>query len=222
METSQNGKIANAPLWVKIFVPLHIIAITSWCMPETPREYKGSSPKVKLQIKTGSPGEFVSSLAEYLRTKLLIGNEVLLKDSPEKFYLLTTGFWQYWDMFAPNPSNVDVYADAMVYYKDGTTRPYQYPRIFTLSFGQKFLKERWRKFFERAGDSRYRYLWPAFGQRVALMCFDSPNNPPVRVELHRHEMVINPPGQPQNTAYSDELYYSWVVNQTQLRQDKGL
>lgn len=211
----------NVSPWIKAFVLMHIVAITSWSLPEPPSQYEGNPPKVALGIKTTSPAAFITSSAEYLRTKFLIDNDVYVKHSPLQFYLLTTGFWQYWDMFSPNPASVDMYADAMVYYQDGTKTLYRYPRIFDLSLGQKFLKERWRKFFERAGSSDFRYLWPVFGQRVALMNFDDPKNPPVKIELHRHEMVINPPGEPVNHSYSDEIYYTYFVNQAQLLKDKG-
>jgi hypothetical protein len=214
----------NAPLWVKIFVPLHIIAITSWAIPYAPSEYMGNPPRSRPEIRTGNPIQAVSSSAEYARNEFLIGNELYVKNSPLKLYLLATGFWQYWDMFAPNPANTDLYCDAMVYFRDGSARRYEYPRIFTLSLGQKFLKERWRKFFERAGSTgpKFAYLRPVFAQRIALMNYADPQNPPVRVELHRHQMVINAPGMPENHAYSDEMFFRWTVNQPQLRRDKGL
>jgi hypothetical protein len=212
----------NAPLWVKIFVPLHIVAITSWSLPNAPEQFTGDKPRAKLGIKTNSPVALVSSTAEYIRNEFLLGNQLYVKQSPFKFYLLTTGYWQYWDMFSPNPASIDQYSDAMVYYSDGTKKKYQYPRIFSMSLGQKFMMERWRKFFERAGSSQYRYLWPIFGQRVALMNFTDPNNPPVKIELHRHEMVIKPPGEPQNHDYTDELYWTYMVDVAALGKERGL
>jgi hypothetical protein len=214
----------NAAAGVKVFVLLHIVAITSWTLPNADSQYLGSPPRTKLRIKTDSVPAGISSTAEYLRTEFLIGNQLYVKDSPLKFYTLTTGFWQYWDMFAPNPASIDIYADAMITYKNGTKKRYQYPRIFSLSLGQKFLKERWRKFFERAGSKGFdfQYLKPIFAQRIALMNFDDPTNPPVSVELHRHEMVINSPDGPENHAYSDEIFGTYPVNQVQLRKDKGL
>lgn len=220
-DADQKPAKRNAPLWVKIFVPLHIIAITAWSLPEPPSQYLGNPPAVSLKIETGTPRAFFTSSAEYVRNEFLIANHTYLKDSPIKLYLLTTGFWQYWDMFSPNPSSVDVYADAVVYYADGSTKKYQYPRMFEMSLGQKFLRERWRKFFERAGNDQYRYLWPVFGQCVALYNYEDPNNPPVKIDLHRHFMAIKPPGQPENREYTDEMYYTYFVNVDQLRKDKG-
>jgi hypothetical protein len=218
---SQEPQKRNVSIWVKIFVPFHIIAITSWSLPDAPAQYMGSPPKVPLQVKTSNPSAFVSSSAEYLRTEFLMGNELYVKTSPVKLYLLTTGFWQYWDMFSPNPASIDVYADEMVYYRDGTKRLFRYPRIHDLPIPQKFMKERWRKFFERAGNAQYRYLWPVFAQYIALMSFDDPRNPPVKIELHEHSMTVQPPGVFDDQRYKDELYYTYQVDQSQLRKDKG-
>jgi hypothetical protein len=204
---------------VKIFVPLHIVAITAWSLPNAPDAYR-TNPRL-LKIKTGSVKETVQSSAEMLRNGFLLGNERYVKDSPLKFYLLVTGFWQYWDMFSPNPASVDVYATIFVNYADGTKKQYPYPRVYDLPIQQKFMKERWRKFFERAGTSDYRYLWQPFGQKVARDMYTDPKNPPVSVELHRHELVVAPPGAPVNTKYSDELFYTVYVDRAVLNREKG-
>lgn len=212
----------NAPLWVKVFVPIHLIAITSWSLPYAPREFVGNPPQKRLSLRTDSFPELMQSAAELVRNEVLIGNQVYVKDSPLKFYLLGTGFWQYWDMFSPNPANVDLYCDAFVSYRDGSRKHYEYPRMFNLSLSRKFIKERWRKFFERVSDPRFRYLWNSFGRRIALESFDDPANPPTVVELHRRSLDINPPGVPPNRTYRDELFYTYRVSDLAgLRRDKG-
>jgi hypothetical protein len=214
------GGKRNAPLWVKIFVPLHILAITSWALPDPPQEYMGEHPK-SLAIRTSSTTAFVQSSAEMLRNGFLVGNRNYLKMSPLRFYLLSTGFWQYWDMFSPNPASTDIWSDSVVTYADGSSKVYHYPRIYDLPIPQKFMKERWRKFFERAGNQGYQFLWPVFGQRVALLNYNDPKNPPVKVDLRRHSMAIAAPGKPEDTTYTEETYYRYVVDQEKLRQDKG-
>ena len=77
--------------------------------------------------------------------------------SPVKYYLIPTGFWQYWDMFAPNPANIDFYCDAEVTYADGSHRTYTYPRMYKLGIIQKYGMERFRKYYERARDDSYQY-----------------------------------------------------------------
>lgn len=219
-ERPPNGKkTRNAPLWVKIFVPLHIIAITSWSLPNAPDVYRNDPSK--LQIKTGSAKEAVQTTAEYLRNGFLLANEHYVKASPLQHYLLVTGFWQYWDMFSPNPASVDLYATIIVNYKDGEKKTYPYPRVYDLPIQQKFMKERWRKFFERASSSDYRFLWKPLGDSVAYAMYTDPKNPPVSVELHRHQLVIAPPGEPVNTEYSDEIYYTVYIDVAQLKKEKG-
>jgi hypothetical protein len=203
------------PLWVKIFVPFHIIAITSWCLPSTANE----RPKPKLN--TSNPIALITSATQVAEHKLLVGNELYVRDSPIQFYLMTTGFWQYWDMFSPNPASVDTWADEVVHYADGKTRIYQYPRMYKLSIPQKFFSERYRKFFERASDAEYKYLWAPFGQRIALINFDDPKNPPITVDLRTHDMTISPPGKPEDNEYKEETYWTYTVDQVQLRKDKG-
>lgn len=224
----------NAPLWIKILIPFHIVAITAWSLPSAPEQYKTRvitryndgkpytvemPPRVPLRIRTDSLPAMARSTAECIQYGFLNFSEKYVKDSPLKFYLLSTGFWQYWDMFSPNPSNVDVYCTADVTYRDGTVKRYHYPRIYDFPVWRKFFMERWRKFYERAGSADYRYLWPVFAQRLAEMNASDPNNPPVMVALHRHEFVIKPPGEPPNRAYTDALYFKHPVDQKQLRKD---
>jgi len=137
--------------------------------------------------------------------------------APVQCYLFTTGFWQYWDMFAPNPSNIDFWCDCVIHYKNGSQSVYEYPRMYSLPISQKFLKERYRKFFERAHDDRYTYLYGAFGDRIALLNYHDPNNPPVKVEVLRHWREIADPGQPQQSGYYSYVYYTRIINQASLK-----
>jgi hypothetical protein len=232
-ESSPAPQKRNAPLWVKFFVPLHILAITAWALPFAPDQFmpfkhavkKGDGfvvvhddPRVPLHIRTDNVSNFFRSSSQYFANEPLVLNELYGKDSILKFYLLTTGFWQYWDMFSPNPANTDAYCDAIVTYKDGSTKPFLYPRIHDLSIPMKYLKERYRKYFERAGSSRFSYTWPYFAQRIARLSNDSPNNPPTEIRLHIHKHIIAPPGQPENVGYSDEEYYRYQVTPKDLSE----
>jgi hypothetical protein len=180
--------------WIKAFVVFHVIAIVSWCIPDPPAKPVGT---------------------DHLR----VLNTRYLKDSPIKYYLNASGFWQGWDMFSPNPSSVDIYGTADIVYRDGTTKKYQYPRMYLLPLYDKYVQERYRKFYERACLGQYRYLWPIFAQRIALLSYTDSANPPVKVRLHKHSLTIEPPGKPQPTEYTDEMYYSHVVDQARLRED---
>lgn len=180
--------------WVKLLVAFHVVGITIWSLP---------NPRRPVMLGTVEPQG-----ADWL----LYYNTAYLKDSPLRYYLLTTGVWQSWDMFAPNPSNTDIWGDAEVVYKDGSMERYAYPRMYELSIPEKYLKERFRKFYERANDERYRYMWPVFAQRIAYEMNTKPGNPPVRVKLYRYKMVLDGPGKPIPEDYSRTLYYEHLVD----------
>ncbi|MDR3691384.1 MAG: hypothetical protein P4L46_18535 [Fimbriimonas sp.] len=187
-------------LWVKLFVLFHILAITSWAIPNPPTA-----------VDTGKVTPAGTQWIPYW-------NKLYLKNfTPFTDYLMISGFWQYWDMFAPDPAQNDTWGDAIVIFRDGSQKYYQYPRMFLLSIPEKHVKERYRKFFERAGDDKFKFLWPQFGFHIASM-FDNPKNPPVAVKLYRHWRVVMGPGQPQNVDYKSFMFYEYFVDQASLKQ----
>lgn len=208
-----------APWWVKVFVPFHILAITVYALPLLP----------PARLKDGKPTAKWYQVGD----RLLYENEngtYIGKNSPLIYpYLMETGFWQYWDMFAPDPVQSDVYGSATVVYKDGRTRNYQYPRMYLESVVDKYLDERYRKFFERVHDyagmhsiaGSKPYVAQRFAQRIALLNDDDPANPPVEVKLFLHSWDIPPPGQPIRPEYKSVEYFDYVVEQDQLAKDKA-
>lgn len=160
----------NAPRWLKLLVGFHVLAITVWSLPP-------SSPGVKRGLVEPTRSEW-----------LLYYNDVYLRYSPIRQYVLTLGFFQSWDMFAPNPTNRDIWCDAVVRYQDGSERTYQYPRVFEANYFEKYRIERYRKYYERVNLDDFAFLWPDFAQRVATI-MDDQANPPVLVTLRRHFIV---------------------------------
>jgi hypothetical protein len=197
-------KERNAPIWVKIFVPLHMAAVLIWALPHPPEAVANGRIKPK-----GSDW-------------LLLQNARQLKTlAPVQAYLFTTGFWQYWDMFAPNPVQRDMWCDATVVFHDGSEKRFLYPRMYELSIPEKYVKERFRKFDERAGEPKHSYFWPPFGQWIALQMYSDPLNPPTKVRLRRHWLRVAPPGKPQPSEYKVDDYFTYVVDQEKLRSDKA-
>ena len=185
---------------VKGLVLFHLFCITVWSLPTPPDSLLNGTSK-----PVGSDS-------------FLIWNQKTLKTwLPLNIYLSVTGFWQYWDMFAPNPASTDFWADGEVVYKDGTKRHYQYPRMALLSIPEKFVKERYRKFYERANADNYSYLWPQFGLRIAYEN-DNPQNPPVRVIMKRHWRPIAAPGEKQAEKYNEFVYFEYEVDQEALKK----
>jgi hypothetical protein len=184
----------NAPWYVKALVLLHIFCITVWALPNPPDTIMEGKAK------------------PYLTDNLLVWNAKYLKtQQPLAAYLFTTGVWQYWDMFAPNPAQTDIWCDAEIIYRDGTHKYYLYPRMFTLPIQNKYPQERYRKFYERVNEDKYSYLWPPFALRIAYLN-DDPKNPPVTVRLTRHWLRIMPPGEPQQKEYNKYTYFEYVVD----------
>lgn len=192
----------NAPWYVKLFVIFHVFAVLVWALPHPPeRLLTGAKP----------PAFDVGS-------KIRVWNAEHLQNNPYiDAYLFTTGFWQYWDMFAPNPAQTDFWADADVIYRDGSKRHYQYPRMFKLPLTNKYAQERYRKFFERANSEGFSHLWPQFALRIAYLN-DDPKNPPVTVRLTRHWLPIAPPGKPQQQEYNSYMYFEYAVDQAALQR----
>lgn len=147
---------------------------------------------------------------------LRVFNMNQLVPSPIKFYMLGTGFWQYWDMFAPNPSNTDIWVDALVRFKDGSQKVYSYPRMANLPLIAKYAKERYRKFYERINPDEDVTMWPHFAQHIAYLECTDLKNPPVMVALRRHFLPVQPPGSRQPDKYTDYIYYNYVVDQAEL------
>jgi len=198
----------NAPAWLKVIVLLHLLVVTIWALPVPTAVMKGERQPVGTEW-------------------ILVYNQEHLKTfQPIPAYLFVTGFWQYWDMFSPNPSHVDVWGNAEITYKDGTTKIYKYPRMFELGLARKYVSERYRKFYERVSaldaknpNSEYKYLWPVYSQRIAHLC-DDPLNPPVIVKLTRFTREVMPPGMRQPQDYAQTLLYKYVVDQDRLAKDR--
>lgn len=203
---------------VKLFVLIHLVAITSWALPNAPAYIQKKSNPLALDTRTAQTT--ARSLGAAISDGTLFYNQRYLKTSPLKYYTMFSGFWQYWDMFSPNPASIDFYGTAEITYKDGTKMPYTYPRMYELDNAHKYVSERYRKFYERAHLEQYRWEWPIFAQRVALVNYTNPNNPPVEVSLTRHWLFIAPPGKPQKTEYSSYKYFTYKVDQAKLAHDK--
>ena len=222
--------------WIKLFVLIHLIAITSWSLPDVQKDVASGQRKLTVDWQgfvssftdwrhpanaVRAAGVLGRQMGGYISDGTLLVNERYVKTSPLKYYTLSTGFWQYWDMFSPNPASIDFYGTATITYQNGSTILYHYPRMYELSIPAKYVNERYRKFYERAHTEDDRYMWPVFAQRIALKNFTDPNNPPVRVVLTRHWLPIAAPGKPQQEDYNSYNYYTYTVDQKQMRKDKA-
>ena len=201
------SEVPQKPRWrrigfglIKLWFAFHVIAITLWSLPLAPTG-----------VRNGQ-------IPPYGTDWLLVYNERYILNSPARHYLTWSGFWQYWDMFSPDPSDTDVWGAADIVYRDGTMKRFQYPRMYLLSIPKKYVMERYRKFYERVYPDAFRYMWPVFAQRIALENYRDPNNPPVKVVLRRHWYPIPKVGQPLTYKYLSFAFYQYEVDQQALEQ----
>ena len=210
----EEAKDPGVKWWIKVLVLFHMFAISFWSIPDPPDRLKiwSDEPDSPL-LKTATP--------PFGTDWILVKNRQYLKKSPLSLYLTKTGFWQYWDMFSPNPSNIDIWADAEVEYADGTKGIYQYPRVYNYSIPQKYIKERYRKFLERAHSETDQWLWPVFAQRIALEIYEQQGKMPAKVTLRRHWRRITDYPKPPQDGYNVYNYYTHVVDQAKVKEQAG-
>jgi hypothetical protein len=106
-------------------------------------------------------------------------------------YMLWTGLYQSWDMFAPNPKSIDAYIKAVVFTQDRHMKVWTFPRMEELSFRERYPKERYRKFAEMLPDQKNEALWPGVAAHVARL-FNNPIDPPDKVVLIEFRADIKP------------------------------
>lgn len=106
-------------------------------------------------------------------------------------YMLWSGLYQSWDMFAPNPKSIHSYIKAVVFTQNRHMKVWTFPRMEELSFGERYQKERYRKFAEMLPDQKNEALWPGIAAHVARL-FNSQTDPPDKVVLIEFRSDIKP------------------------------
>lgn len=106
-------------------------------------------------------------------------------------YMLWSGLFQAWDMFAPNPRSVNAHLEAAIILRDGRIRTWKFPRMEQLSLIERSYKERYRKFVENLQVDSYKALWPDVARHIAR-ANDDPADPPQIVMLIRYWSDIVP------------------------------
>ncbi|HVL38144.1 MAG TPA: hypothetical protein VM328_02025 [Fimbriimonadaceae bacterium] len=202
---------------VKVGVLAHAAAVLLWCLPPPSNAYinRPDLRRVELDIS-----KFRSRTLEPIIENGLIANQTF-KDNFLRWYMIPTGLWQSWDMFAPNPSNWDGWATAEIVYADGRIVEDRYSRVRDLPIPLRFLKERYRKFLERSHPESYAWMWPIVARALAYRNFDDPANPPVEVRLWRYWRLVQPPTKAQEPKYHSYNYFNYVVPVDELREAKG-
>ncbi len=124
-------------------------------------------------------------------------NFVLLDDfrAAIRPYMLWTGLFQAWNMFAPDPLRLNSYLEAEVRLANGEIRIWREPRMEKLGLVDKYFKERYRKYMnEHLRMDDQSTLWPDAARYIARLYDTDKANPPMGVRLVRYWQDILPPG----------------------------
>ncbi|MBS1705401.1 MAG: hypothetical protein JST40_05975 [Armatimonadetes bacterium] len=195
---------------LKIAVGLHTLAITLWSIPQSPKVYAplvyGGATQSELdRVPKPLPGHWI----------LIWNDRLIRKGSPVGTYLMTTGLWQYWDMFAPNPMSNDFWVEAKVDFTSGTKSGF-IPRMSQLDFFTRYRKERYRKFGERIHQDENKWAWPYWAQGIARQAFRDTGEAPLRVHLIRHWRFLLGPTKPL-PPYKETEFETYEVKPEDLK-----
>jgi hypothetical protein len=133
-------------------------------------------------------------------------------------YFVWSGVFQSWDMFSPNPKSKNVYLEAVVIYKDGSTRMWTFPRMEMLSLTERVFQERYRKYEEILSSNQFSDLWPDATRRIARL-----NNygasPPRRVMLvlRWSDIIPREDGGYDRGPWNFDVFYSYEVKPEDLQ-----
>lgn len=133
-------------------------------------------------------------------------------------YMIWSGLWQSWDMFAPNPRITNIYLEAEITLQDGQQRIWKFPRMDELGLVKRYFQERYRKW---ANDNVRldinARLWPDIARYIARLHYD-PSNPPQSIKLIRYWSDIPPPAAPGEAqlpnTWNHYIFYTYQTAPT--------
>ena len=134
-------------------------------------------------------------------------------------YMIWSGLFQGWDMFAPSPRSVNAHVEAAVILRDGQTRAWRFPRMEQLSLPERYYKERYRKFVENLEPDRNAPVWPDVARHIARFYGGDASNPPEIVMLIRYWSDIAPPSDRpyQPTRERARIFFEYNVKPEDLK-----
>lgn len=117
---------------------------------------------------------------------------------------IADGGVQHWSLFSPDVRSVIYHETALISYKDGTMKLYEFPRMQKLNDWEKFKHEKLRKLFsDNIPWPGYESFLPNIAQFLAASSQDK-TNPPAMVTMVFNS-TQNPKPDPDNWNYRDKL-----------------
>jgi hypothetical protein len=126
-------------------------------------------------------------------------------------YMRWTFLYQTWDMFGPDPQMDNSYVKSVIITQDRHMRVWSFPRMEELGFGERYEKERYRKFLEVLPQTHNAPLWADVARHLARL-LNNQADPPDKVMLIQFQSEIRPgvddshePTPKPNVFYDDYL-----------------
>ncbi|HEY7302617.1 MAG TPA: hypothetical protein VH601_00770 [Bryobacteraceae bacterium] len=131
-------------------------------------------------------------------------------------YMLWSGLFQAWDMFAPSPRSVNAHVEAAVILRDGRIQTWKFPRMEQLSLPSRSFKERYRKFVENLQEESHNAIWPDVARYIAR-ANNNPSDPPQIVMLIRYWSDIVPEKFYRPRPERARIFFEYNVKPEDLR-----
>lgn len=133
-------------------------------------------------------------------------------------YIVPSGLFQSWDMFSPNPKGINSYMEAIVIYQDGSTQLWTFPRMEFLSYRERYVKERYRKYEENLQNGDNSELWPDAARRIARLNSSSAHIPKTVMLVVRWSDIL-PRGDNSydRGPWQVNVFYSYTVQPEDLQ-----
>jgi hypothetical protein len=112
---------------------------------------------------------------------------------PFEKYMLYSGLWHIWGMFAPVPLRFHFDVRAEIRFRDGSIKEWIAPRMEELPVWERAPKERYRKWRERIRSEEFAVIWGDTARYIARQMDSNPGNPPVEVKMTRYWMELPRP-----------------------------
>jgi hypothetical protein len=115
-----------------------------------------------------------------------------------------TGIAQSWELFCPEPREINFHETAIINFQDGTAKIYEFPRMQKMDYVERFRHEKLRKMFYDCMP------WPSFAQflpdfaKFIARANANPNNEPVLITFVHHTRPMPAPD-PTHWVKRDDL-----------------
>jgi hypothetical protein len=135
-------------------------------------------------------------------------------------YMLWSGLFQRWDMFAPDPLKVNSYVEARVTFGDGHSVTWSFPRMDQLGLVDRYFQERYRKYATEylAANAG---LWGDAARRIAWLNNQGPSRPAVVILIRRWSEIrpAGKNGESRSTPWQGAGFFVYVVPRDDLKKD---